>query len=130
MPALKILQLCHKMPFPLKDGGSHSIYHTAKGLLSKSADVKVIALDTPRAPVSREDIPPEFMKRTRFDSITVDTRIRPLHAFLNLFTDRSYLAARFFSKECNERLTGILDREEYDIIQLEHIYLCQYLEAI
>jgi polysaccharide biosynthesis protein PslH len=127
---MKLLQLCHKMPFPLHDGGAYSIYSTALGLISQGADIKVLAINTPKNTIDTNEIPDDFRKKTRFDCATVDTRIKPLKAFVNLFSDQSYFVERFWSDDWNDHLIKLLRNEEFDIIQLEHLYMCLYLKTI
>jgi polysaccharide biosynthesis protein PslH len=127
---MKILQLSHKMPFPLHDGGACSICNTAVGLMNRGMDVTVFAITTPRRKAHQEEVPAEYSARTRFSCCEVDTRIKPVAAFLNLFSHESYFVERFWSDAWNAGLERILAHEKFDIIQLEHIYLCLYLETI
>jgi glycosyltransferase involved in cell wall biosynthesis len=127
---MKVLQLCHKMPYPLHDGGAFSIYNTALGLISQKAELKLLAINTPKNLVDVNCVPAGFREMTRFESSRVDTRFNPLRAFLNLFSNQSYFVERFFSKQFNTDLIRILTGEEFDIIQLEHIYMCLYLDTI
>ena len=127
---MKILQLCHKIPFPLHDGGAFSIYYTALGLILQKTDLKIVALNTPKNRIDINSILVDFREKTKFEYSNVDTRFKLVKAFINLFTDRSYFVERFFSEEFNSNLIRILNHEKFDIIQLEHIYLCLYLETI
>jgi polysaccharide biosynthesis protein PslH len=127
---MKILQLSHKMPFPLHDGGACSICNTAVGLMNGGMDVKVFAISTSRRKVDQKEVPAEYSARTRFSCCEVDTRVKPHAALLNLLSRESYFVARFWSEEWNEALVNILHEEKFDVIQLEHVYLCLYLETI
>jgi len=127
---MKILQLCHKMPFPLYDGGAYSLYHSALGLVNVGADIKVLAINSPKNWIDESEIPAVFRIKTRFECCMVNTQIRPLNAFINLFGDRSYFVVRFWSKRWNSKLIKVLKQEEFDIVQLEHIYMCLYIKTI
>jgi len=127
---MKILQLCHKMPFPLHDGGAYSIYHSALGLANQGADIKVLAINTPKSGVDPNEIPSDFKEKIRFDYSMINTQPNLLKALINLFSDHSYFVERFWSKEWNERLIQVLKQEEFDIVQLEHLYMCLYLNTI
>jgi len=118
------------MPFPLFDGGAISIYNTALGLISQKADIKVFALNTPKNQVDQKSIPDDFREKARFEYSVVDTRIIPLKALINLFSNKSYFVERFFSKEFNAHLIQILKDEEFDIVQIEHVYMCLYFDTI
>lgn len=127
---MKVLQICHKMPYPLLDGGAYSLFHTALGLIYQQIDIKILAINTPRNWVDINSVPLEFIKNSRLEYSIADTRFKPFRAFLNLFSERSYLVERFFSEEYNARLIEILKDEAFDVIQLEHVYMCLYLETI
>ena len=127
---MKILLLCHKMPYPLHDGGAYSSYYTSLGLASQNMNVKVLAINTPKNWIDTNRIPDDFVKKTKFEFSKVDTRFKPLHAFLNLFGERSYFVERFFSKTFNTDLIRILKKENYDIVHLEHLYLSLYIDTI
>lgn len=127
---MKILQLCHKMPFPLRDGGAISIYHTAMGLSENGAEVTVLAMNTPRCPVDPGSVPAEYDKRVRFRVSGADTRIKPVEALLNLFLGSSYLVSRFHDRHFEDDLINLIRENSFDIIQLEHTYLGLYLPVI
>jgi len=127
---MKILLLCHKMPYPLHDGGAYSSYNTSLGLASQNVNIKVLAINTPRNWIDIDRIPDDFVEKTKFESSKVDTRFKPFSAFLNLFCERSYFVERFFSEKFNTDLISLLEKDNYDIIHLEHIYLSLYINTI
>ena len=118
------------MPFPLHDGGAYSIYHTAMGLISQKTDVKTFAINTPKNWIDINSIPDGFIEKTKFEFSIVDTRFKPISAFFNLFSDKSYFIERFFSEKFNNDLKRILKNEEFEIVQLEHVYLCIYIDTL
>ncbi|MEI7661983.1 MAG: glycosyltransferase family 4 protein [Bacteroidota bacterium] len=127
---MKILQLCHKIPFPLHDGGAVSLYYTALGLVYQGVELKVLAIDTPKSPVDINGIPSGFREKTGFECAAADTRVDLFGAMVNLFSNQSYFVERFFSTEYRDALTSVLKNEDFDIVQLEHLYLGLYLETI
>lgn len=118
------------MPFPQKDGGASSIYHTALGILRQKMDLKILAINTPKDWVDIKSIPNEFINASKFEYSIVDTRIKLFGAFLNLFTCKSYFVSRFYSRHFKSHLIEILKNNEFEIIQLEHLYMCQYIDII
>lgn len=127
---MKVLQLCHKIPYPLHDGGAYSLYNNAIGLINVGVDVKVLAINTPRNWIDINEIPDDFKKKARFECSIVNTRINPIKAFVNLLSGRSYFVERFWSESWNSKLIQVLKDEEFDIIQLEHVYICLYVKTI
>ncbi len=127
---MRVLQLCHKTPYPPSDGGSIAMHQITEGLLEKGFSVKVLALDPSRKKNGQKVIPDPYFSRTRFESHPVDTRVKPLDAFLNLFTKNSYNLQRFYDRKVEKRLEQILKEETFDIIQLEGLYLTPYIPVI
>ncbi|MBN3035873.1 MAG: glycosyltransferase [Bacteroidales bacterium] len=127
---MKILQLCHKMPFPLRDGGAFSIYHSALGLINQGVDLKMLVINTPKNWVDMQTVPADFRENSRLEYVAVNTRLNFLKATGNIFRHQSYFVERFWSEPWNDYLKEILTQESFDIIQLEHIYMCLYLETI
>lgn len=127
---MKVLQVYYKMPFPMYDGGACSVYAASSSLLSRKIDLRILAMNPLKAPGEIRLIPADFVSKTRFESVVVDNRIDPFRAFIRLFGHTSYLAGRFRSDSFLEKLMEILRQEDFDIIQLEHLYLCCYLSDI
>lgn len=127
---MRVLQLCHKVPYPPADGGSIAMHQITEGLLKAGFQVKVIALNLKVCEVCPENIPLDYREKTGFEAQSIDTRVKPFQAFLNLFTNESYNVARFYSTAMEQRLVRTLQNESFDIIQLEGLYLTPYIPAI
>ena len=100
------------------------------GLLEAGHQVKVLAVNNEKYKVTDADIPEEYKKQTGIELINVDLRVRPLKALLNLFSNKSYHVERFISKEFKSRLEKILEKEHFDVVQLEMLYMIPYVETI
>ena len=100
------------------------------GLLEAGHQVKILAVNSEKFNVKESDIPEEYKKKTGIELIDVDLSIRPLKAFLNLFTKRSYHVERFISKEFRDRLIELLEKEQFDVVQLEMLYMTPYVADI
>ncbi|MBO4489602.1 MAG: glycosyltransferase [Bacteroidales bacterium] len=127
---MKILQLCHKPPHPMVDGGCVAIHNITDMLLKSGHDVKVIAVETPKHPVHLDAFPEGYLQQTRFESVFVDTTPKMMDAFKTLFTGSSYHISRFYSKQMVSLLTEVLKRESFDIIHIESIYMMPYIAVI
>ncbi len=127
---MRILQLCHKIPFPPSDGGAIAMHQLTRGLLDKGQYVKVMALAPFKQKQEPDSIPKEYTEETSFEAFPVDTRVKPWPAFMNLFTRESYNISRFYCPKAAARLAGVLQEEEFDIIQLEGLYLTPYIPVI
>lgn len=127
---MKILQICSKIPFPPKDGGSVAMNILTQGLIQSGNEVKVLAVNTPKHFIKDEDIDLNYRKKTTYQSVFIDTSVKPFAAFLNLFSSESYNIIRFYSKDFENALVKILANNEFDIIHLETLWVVPYLNCL
>ncbi len=127
---MRILQLSNKFVYPPKDGGAIGIYNYTKAFSALGCDVTILAMNTTRHYTDISRLPEEIKKMADWIAIDVDNRIRPLAALSHLIQNRSYNIARFISTAYNDRLIELLHQKEFDIIQLEGLYLSPYIETI
>lgn len=118
------------MPYPPTDGGAQAIHNTTRGLLENNVDVHVFSINPSRNYVDVSSLPTEYLESTNFTSVDVNTQIKRSALLLNLFKKDSYFIQRFKSIEFERKLIDFLSKSEYDIIQLEHLYLFPYLDVI
>lgn len=127
--AMKILQVCKKYPYPLKDGESIAIHNLSRSLADAGAQVSLLAMNTLRHPY-RGATPSAFAHYEDVHTVPVDNRIRVWPALQNLFSSSSYHVDRFISPAFAKKLQLLLTQNDYDVIQLETIYLAPYLDTI
>ena len=127
---MKILFLCNKSPYPPKEGGPIAMNANIEGLLNAGHQVKVLALNTNKYFIEKKQIPEEYQEKTNIEFIYKDLSLKPFDAVLNLFSKKSYHVERFISKEFEKKIIEILRRDEYDIVQLEMLYMTPYLHVI
>ena len=100
------------------------------GLLEAGHQVKILAVNNEKYNVKESDIPEEYKQKTGIELIDVDLSVKPLNAFLNLFTRKSYHVERFISEEFKARLAEVLKKEQFDVVQLEVLFMAPYVETI
>jgi|SRR6185312_8237955 len=127
---MKVLQISNKIPYPEKDGGVIAINAITEGLLKAGCEVKVLAMNTRKHFMEDSSIPEKFRNDRHLETVTVDTNVKPLPAFMALLTGRSYNISRFQSEDFSRKLIEILKKEPFDIIHLEGLYLAPYLHVI
>ena len=127
---MKILLLCNKPPYPASEGGPMAMNSIITGLLETGHQVKILAVNSEKYNVKESDIPEEYKKKTGIELIDVDLTVKPLNAFLNLFTRKSYHAERFISEDFKKRLAEVLEKEQFDVVQLEVLFMAPYVETI
>jgi glycosyltransferase involved in cell wall biosynthesis len=127
---VKILQLCNKVPYPEKDGGAIAISTFTRGLIQAGHSIKMLAMNTVKHYVDESSIPEEFKKSTGLETVDIDNTVNAFSAFVALMKGESYNAARFESKQYAQKLQSILQKEEFDIVELEGLYLSSYIPLI
>ncbi len=127
---MNILQLCNKVPFPPKDGGCIAMNNLTKGLIDEGHRVKVIAINTKKHFIDIEKLPQDYRSKTNIEAVFIDTGVKITDAFLNLFSSKSYNIERFYSKIFENKLIELLKSENFDIVQLEGLYVSMYVVVI
>ncbi|PTN08458.1 glycosyltransferase family 4 protein [Mangrovibacterium marinum] len=128
---MRILQLTNKTPWPPTDGGAIATLNLSKGFFLLGHEVTILAMNTEKHATRLEDIPEHLAAQIRFKLVDVPARITIRGALQNLlFSDLPYNAARFISEDYSRALIDLLEAEEFDVIQLEGLYLCPYIPLI
>ena len=128
---MRILIVANKMPYPAKDGGTIATLSLARSLHKCGSIVDLLAMNTPKHFCNVGNIPAEISSEITFHAVSVDTTIRATDALKNLlFSSLPYNAERFINKDFEKKLCELLCENNYDIVQLEGLYLCPYIPAI
>ena len=127
---MRILQLCKKFPFPLKDGESIAVTALSRSMNALGHEVHLLAMNTVKHFFPVEDLPDSFNHYHSVHTVTVDNRVKPLEALRHLRGDASYHIVRFCSAAFENKLVALLKRNAFDVIQLETPYLAPYIDTI
>jgi glycosyltransferase involved in cell wall biosynthesis len=127
---MKILQICNKPPYPPRDGGSIAMFNLARSFDKLGHEVTVLTMATPKHKLTEKE-KAEFMKTIRLYLVFIDTSLRIWRLLANFFfSGEPYIAARFISDEFRNKLANILKSTDFDIVQLEGLYLAPYINTI
>jgi len=127
---MKILQLCKKFPYPLKDGEAIAITYLSKAISQLDCEITLLAMNTTKHFFDPTTLPSTFNHYKEMYMVEVDNRVKVMDAFLNLFSGQSYHISRFISPAFDQKLKELLQANDYDIVQLETLYLAPYVETI
>lgn len=128
---MNILQVTNKVPFPTKDGGAIACMNLTRGFSQLGHKVTVLAMNTLKHHVKTDEIPEEIKQLATFKLVDVPARINAVAAVVNLiFSRQPYNAVRFIDKNFSEALADLLSKDQFDIIQLEGLYVCPYISLI
>ncbi len=127
---MKILVLAPKPPWPSHDGGAVATMRCIEGLAASGAEVSLLAMKTEKHGQTLESGNPRPPSLKHYETVDIDTRIRPLEMLSNLlFSDEPYDLARFRSARFREALRSLIN-EGFDIIQCEGLLFALYLKEI
>lgn len=128
---MNILIITNKVPYPPKDGGSIATWSLAKSLAQNHCKVDMLAMNTQKHYVIVEAIKNETDKYIQLFSVDIDTSLSAYDALTNLiFSTIPYNAQRFISKKFEKKLIEILAQNNYNVVQLEGLYLAPYIETV
>ncbi len=130
---MKILQLCKKFPWPVKDGETLAVQALASALAGQGAEISLLAMNTSRHYYqggAEAPWPTEMGYYREIRAVPVDNRISLKGAFSNLFSRDSYHIARFRSIDFENALKEFLQQQAFDVCILETLYLAPYIPVI
>ena len=126
MDSKNILILSHKPPYPKRDGGSIAIAQVLETLLEQGHQVTFLCMETHKHP-SKNSL---TNNNLIFKTIFVNTKLKIVSGFLNMFTKQSYILKRFDQKEFRESLKKILKKNTFDTIIFESLFTSAYLDTV
>lgn len=127
---MKVLFLCKKFPYPLKDGESIAVSNLCKELKALGCDITLLCMNTSKHYVDIKSLPPEYDHFRKIHTVDIDNTLKPWEALSSIVAGDSYHIRRFRSKDFEQKLKEILQQESFDIIQLETLYLAPYVRTI
>jgi len=127
---MRILQVCNKPPYPPRDGGSLAMFSLASALTDLGHKITVLTMFTDKHRLTLEQHK-AYTRIMEVHTIYVNAAVRLKGLLLNLlFSGKPYTASRFHSYLFERELVKLLKSAKYDLIQLEGLYLTQYITAI
>ena len=128
--SMRILQLCKKFPYPLKDGEAIAVTYLSRALVDLGCEITLLSMNTTKHFSDLSKLPSAYNHYKDIHDIDLDNSIKVVDAFKNLFSKESYHVSRYVDKAFEQKLIELLNEEEYDIIQLETLYLAPYVPII
>ena len=133
MNNMKILQLCKKFPWPLKDGESVAVNAIGIGLADLGVTVDLLAMNTKKHFTTVDSEVIESLPHYRMVKwVPIDTKVKVFQALTSLIEGSSYHLKRFIDLEFEQTLKEVLydSGEHYDFVILESLYMVPYIEVI
>lgn len=128
---MNFLFLTNKIPYPPKDGGAIGFLNLALSLAENGHNIVLFTLNTNKHFYPIDRIPPEIKQKVNFIDVQINTDIKISKLLKNLlFSNIPYNAERFISFDYKNKLENILKLKHFDIIHIEGLYMCPYIETI
>ena len=127
---MEILQIANKATFP-PDGGSLAILSLARGYVKNNHQVYLLNMETPKHFNNPGLLEPEIKDKLLVHGVRVNTHLSMIKLGLNLlFSNKPYIAQRFISSKYTRALKKLISAKSFDIIQVEGLYMLQYIRII
>lgn len=127
---MRILQLCHKMPYPPKDGGAIATLNLTESLAAQGAEMAILAMTTEKYNFNVENLPEYYKRMAQWKTVDVKAGFRYSLAILSIFKNKSYNIERYIHKSFEEELIKTLETFKPDWVQLEGLYATPYIRTI
>ncbi len=127
---MRILQLTNKIPYPPSDGGTIAMWQAAAGFAELGNELSILCMQTAKHRATTIDSS-QFPENLTLEMVDVPARITPWGMLGNLlFSSLPYTASRFIHPAFEKKLIQLLSEKEYDLVQLEGLYLLPYTSVI
>lgn len=127
---MKVLQLCKKFPYPLRDGESIAVNFLSKSLIEHDCTIDLLSINTTKHYFDFKANPGVQSHYRRIELVDVNTNISISGALANLLSSKSYHISRFESSVFRRKLIQMLNQSDYDVVLLESIFVAPYIETI
>ncbi len=128
---MNILFLTNKAPYPPKDGGSIATFGLMNAIAQQDHNVTVLAMNTAKHHITPFEIPEDVKAKMAMHLVEVPAHISVQGLLKNLFFSKlPYNAERFISRRYKKKLAQLLQHLDFDVIQLEGLYLIPYVPII
>ncbi len=123
---MRILQVCHKSPFPPSEGGPMAMKAIRDGLMDAGHHVHTFTLSTPKFTVNDA----MATQISHFTHSFLDTSVYIWPAFRDLCLNRSHHISRFYNSKIASQLQQLLQKSAFDAVLIESIFMMPYFGMI
>ena len=121
---MKILQLTNKVPWPPKDGEAIAILAMSKGFFLLGHQVTLLAMNVGGSVPG--EIPEQIASQICFNRVD----IKGSKTFGSVLRKYFFNVYGGINDNYAQALVGLLTKDDFDVIQLESLYLCPYIPLI
>ena len=127
---MKILQISNRVPWPLNEGGTIGIYNYTRAFSELGHEVSLYCLDGIKHNTPIVEAQKELSTYAKTLIHPIDTDIKWDEAIVHLLRNESYNVSRFYNGVFEQEIINLLNREHFDLVQLEGTFAAPYITAI
>jgi len=123
---MRILLITPTLPYPLDTGGRIVVFNTIK-ILAKRHQIFLLSLIQEG---QQKYVP--FLKDycISIETVLKDISFSKKGLLLNLFSLTPYNMTRYQTWEMEEKLKEIVSKNQFDLVQIEHLHMAQYAKFV
>ena len=124
---MQILCITPNVPYPPTDGGRIATFGAIKHLALRGHKITIVA------PINSDteiDSVAELTKYCTLETVVMDTRNTYRGMLWNLFSPKPYTISKYHCNELLTKITMILGRKQFDIVDIDHLHMAYYGEII
>lgn len=126
---MRILQICHKPPFPDVDGGTKAEKMLTELLIEAGHQIDVFTIATEKHPFLENEVPNWFSSQGKIEYCQLKAMPNKIGAITTIFKDESYILSRFKSEVLKQQLLKI-DFQQYETIVFDGLASALFLDDI
>ncbi|MES2689775.1 MAG: glycosyltransferase, partial [Bacteroidota bacterium] len=92
--------------------------------------VTLAAMNTSKHYTEVNALPEKFRRLADLHTSFVDNKVRPLGAFLNLFSKQSYHISRFITPGFKQLLGDLLEAKKFDLVIFDNLFTAPYVDFV
>jgi glycosyltransferase involved in cell wall biosynthesis len=127
---MRALILCNKFPYPSTDGSSIAIMRMIDTLLAANIEVSLFSLNTKKHYKDTTALTKAYADKLNITSVDVLTDITASNTLANLLSGQPFHVSRFYVSDVSDKLKNLLEKEQFDIVQFEGVFMGPYLELV
>lgn len=126
---MKVVQLCHKPPYPCYDGGSMAMHSLSMGLAENGVELKLLSFATHKHPAPSLENKRDYKNLCSPDYIFIPAKTNVSTFCASLFSKWPFVFYRYYSKTFENKLLEVLS-SQVDIVVFDGLYTTLYLDLV
>jgi len=128
---MKILLLTNKFPYPEKDGYAIAVMGMMRSLAKAGHELTLLAINTKKHYYDVRKVPEKVQKLAEIYAVELNTDYSFIDILANLLLSSEPIhVKRFYTAGYEKVLIDLLKKTDFDVVQLEGLYLTAYVPAI